>query len=200
MPPTAIGGAKARRGGRRGDRRAARRQIARPSARITEVLGSATDPGIEIEIALRKHALPFEFSARRRSEQAKRLPARSAPPPIARTAWTSPHLPLVTIDGETAKDFDDAVYCERKGRGFRLVVAIADVSHYVRDGDAIDRDARERGTSVYFPRRVIPMLPEELSNELCSLKAATSTACAWSATWRSRAQGVDQGVLASTRR
>ena len=86
-------------------------------------------------------------------------------------------LPLVTIDGETAKDFDDAVYCERKGRNFRVIVAIADVSHYVRDGDAIDRDARERGTSVYFPRRVIPMLPEELSNELCSLKAKVDRLC-----------------------
>jgi ribonuclease R len=138
------------------------------AGRVKEVLGHATDPGIEIEIALRKHALPFEFS-REAERQAKRLPAEVRPADRkGREDLT--HLPLVTIDGETAKDFDDAVWCERKGRGFRLVVAIADVSHYVRDGDALDRDARERGNSVYFPRRVIPMLPEELSNELCSLK------------------------------
>src|ERR1039458_5445963 len=71
-------------------------------------------------------------------------------------------LPLVTIDGETARDFDDAVYCKREGKGFRLWVAIADVSHYVRPGDALDTASRERGNSVYFPRRVIPMLPEKL--------------------------------------
>jgi ribonuclease R len=78
-------------------------------------------------------------------------------------------LHFVTIDGETARDFDDAVVAKREGKGFRLWVAIADVSHYVRNGDALDMDARERGTSVYFPRRVIPMLPEKLSNGLCSL-------------------------------
>src|SRR5207249_12136373 len=83
----------------------------------------------------------------------------------------------VAIDGETAKDFDDAVYCEPDGRGFRLVVAIADVAHYVRDGDGLDAEARERGTSVYFPRRVIPMLPEALSNELCSLKPDIDRLC-----------------------
>ena len=146
-----------------------------PIARVRQVLGRATDPGIEIEIALRKHELPFEFSAAAR-RQADRLPSevRSADRKdrIDLTA-----LPLVTIDGETAKDFDDAVYCERKGNGFRLVVAIADVAHYVRDGDALDIDARERGTSVYFPRRVIPMLPEALSNELCSLKPAVDRLC-----------------------
>ena len=144
-------------------------------ARVKEVLGSATDPGIEIEIALRKHALPFEWSAAA-TRQAQRLPTEvRAADRKGRTDLT--HLPLVTIDGETAKDFDDAVYCEPDGRGFRLVVAIADVSHYVRDGDALDVEARARGTSVYFPRRVIPMLPEALSNELCSLKPDVDRLC-----------------------
>ena len=133
-------------------------------ARVKEVLGSPTDAGIEIEIALRKHDLPFEWSAAAK-RQAQRLPSEVRPADrTGRTDLTD--LALVTIDGETAKDFDDAVYCEPDGRGFRLVVAIADVAHYVRDGDALDEDARERGTSVYFPRRTIPMLPEALSNEL----------------------------------
>ena len=144
-------------------------------ARVKEVLGSATDPGIEIEIALRKHALPFDWSAAA-SRQVRRLPAEVRPADRkGRTDLT--RLPLVTIDGETAKDFDDAVYCERDGRGFRLVVAIADVSHYVRDDDALDAEARARGTSVYFPRRVIPMLPEALSNELCSLNPGVDRLC-----------------------
>jgi ribonuclease R len=146
-----------------------------PIARVTEVLGRATDPGMEIEIALRKHALPFQFS-KAALAQAKKLPDHVLDAEReGRVDLTG--LPLVTIDGETAKDFDDAVYCTRKGKGFRLVVAIADVSHYVRDGDAIDRDARERATSVYFPRRVIPMLPEALSNELCSLKPQVDRLC-----------------------
>ncbi|MDQ6620737.1 MAG: VacB/RNase II family 3'-5' exoribonuclease, partial [Pseudomonadota bacterium] len=144
-------------------------------ARVVEVLGSVTDPGMEIEIALRKHDLPFEFSKAARA-QARQLPAEvSAADAEGRVDLRD--IALVTIDGETARDFDDAVYCERKGRGFRLVVAIADVSHYVRDGDALDVDGRERGTSVYFPRRVIPMLPEALSNELCSLKPDVDRLC-----------------------
>ena len=155
--------------------------VAQPStqreamARVVEVLGNYTDPGMEIEIALRKHDLPHEFSTAARKQAAK-LPATVGAADCAGRVDLR-DLPLVTIDGETAKDFDDAVYCERKGRGFRLVVAIADVSNYVRDGDALDRDARERGTSVYFPRRVIPMLPEALSNELCSLKPEVDRLC-----------------------
>jgi ribonuclease R len=144
-------------------------------ARVKEVLGSATDAGIEIEIALRKHALPFDWSAAA-TRQAKRLPSDVRPADRKDRADLT-DLPLVTIDGENARDFDDAVYCEPDGRGFRLVVAIADVSHYVRDGDALDADARDRGTSVYFPRRVIPMLPEALSNELCSLKPDVDRLC-----------------------
>jgi ribonuclease R len=144
---------------------------AQPIGRVIEVLGAYADPGMEIEIALRKFDLPHEFS-----KKALAL-ARALPEQVRDEDWRKDapgrrdlrHLPFVTIDGETAKDFDDAVHCVREGKGFRLRVAIADVSHYVRHGDALDRDARERGTSVYFPRRVIPMLPEKLSNGLCSL-------------------------------
>ncbi len=144
-------------------------------ARVKEVLGGVTDPGMEIEIALRKHALPFEFSNEAK-RQAKRLPVDvRAADRKGREDLT--HLPIVTIDGETAKDFDDAVWCEPTGGGYRLIVAIADVASYVKDGDALDGDARERGNSVYFPRRVIPMLPEALSNELCSLKPQVDRLC-----------------------
>ncbi len=140
---------------------------AQPIGRVAEVLGNYTDPGMEIEIALRKFDLPNEFSK-------KSLAAARAMPEEVRAEDLKDrrdlrNIPFVTIDGETAKDFDDAVYAVRDGKGFNLKVAIADVSHYVRPGDALDEDARERGTSVYFPRRVIPMLPEKLSNGLCSL-------------------------------
>jgi len=138
-----------------------------PIGRVIEILGNYADPGMEIEIALRKHGLPYQFSKEALAE-AKKLPET-----VRKSDWKGredlTHLPLVTIDGETAKDFDDAVYCERQGKGFRLVVAIADVAHYVPHGSALDAAARERGNSVYFPRRVIPMLPEKLSNGLCSL-------------------------------
>lgn len=142
-------------------------KFAQPIGRVIEVLGNYADSGMEIEIALRKHQLPFEFSDEAKAE-ARKLPAKVRKKDRAgREDITG--LPLVTIDGETAKDFDDAVYCERQGRGYRLLVAIADVSHYVETGSALDIEAQERGNSVYFPRRVIPMLPEKLSNGLCSL-------------------------------
>jgi ribonuclease R len=148
---------------------------AEPVGRVLEVLGNYADPGMEIEIALRKHDLPHEWP-RDVETAAKKIGKKLAMRDL-KGRKDLRELAFVTIDGETAKDFDDAVYCEPDGRGWRLIVAIADVSHYVHDGDALDADARERGTSVYFPRRVIPMLPEELSNELCSLKADVDRLC-----------------------
>ncbi|HEX7954470.1 MAG TPA: ribonuclease R [Burkholderiales bacterium] len=146
-----------------------------PVGRIVEVVGNYADPGMEIEIALRKHDLPHEFSA-----EIEKIAAKF-PSGVTETDLKGREdlrkLPLVTIDGETAKDFDDAVYCERRGKGFKLWVAIADVSHYVRHGDLIDTEARSRGNSVYFPRRVIPMLPEVLSNGLCSLMPGVDRLC-----------------------
>lgn len=146
-----------------------------PIGRLVEVLGNYADPGMEIEIALRKHELPYEFSTAALAETKK------LPDAVRKSDWKGREdvtgLPLVTIDSETARDFDDAVFCERQGKGFRLVVAIADVSHYVTAGGALDGDAYARGNSVYFPRRVIPMLPEKLSNGLCSLNPQVERLC-----------------------
>lgn len=148
---------------------------AQPIGRVVEILGNYADPGMEIEIALRKHQLPHQFNP-----AAVKL-AEKFPSKVQKADWQGRvdlrELPLVTIDGETARDFDDAVYCEPQGKGWRLVVAIADVSFYVRPGDALDNDAFERGNSVYFPRRVIPMLPEALSNGLCSLNPDVDRLC-----------------------
>ena len=148
---------------------------AQPIGRVAEVLGNYADPGMEIEIALRKHDLPYEFP-KDAERQAKKFLPEVTPDDYAGREEVC-HLPLVTIDGETARDFDDAVYCEPQGKGFRLVVAIADVSSYVQPGDALDKEALNRGNSVYFPRRVIPMLPEELSNGLCSLNPSVDRLC-----------------------
>ncbi len=135
--------------------------------RVIEILGRRDDFGVDVEIIIRKYHLPHRF-----------------PPEVLREAEAAPQtleelhlkgrrdlrqLPIVTIDGETAKDFDDAVYVERRGPGYLLHVHIADVAHYVRPGTALDREARLRGTSVYFPDRAVPMLPLELSNGICSL-------------------------------
>ena len=154
-----------------------------PVGRITEVLGEIDDPGMEIEIAVRKFEVPHRFSPETLA-QAGALPDKVRPvDKRGRVDLTD--VPLVTIDGEDARDFDDAVYCEpfKRGRGktafdgWRVIVAIADVSHYVKPGEALDEDAYERATSVYFPRRVIPMLPEKLSNGLCSLNPDVERLC-----------------------
>jgi ribonuclease R len=135
---------------------------------ISEILGDHLDPGLEIEVAIRSHEIPWEWpdavldeagrleSEPREEDKQHRVDLRE--------------LPFVTIDGEDARDFDDAVYCEQQSGGWRLWVAIADVCHYVRPGSALDEEAANRGNSVYFPERVVPMLPEALSNGLCSLK------------------------------
>ena len=154
-----------------------------PVGRVKEVLGEVDDPGMEIEIAVRKYSVPHEFSAACMAE-ARALPETvRARDRAERVDLTD--VPLVTIDGEDARDFDDAVYCTpavvtgrgKKPNGWRLLVAIADVSHYVKTGSPIDVDAYERATSVYFPRRVIPMLPEKLSNGLCSLNPSVDRLC-----------------------
>lgn len=141
-----------------------------PIGRIVEVLGEVDDPGMEIEIAVRKFQVPHEFP-QAAMDQALAIPAEVLPSDLKNRVDLR-DVPFVTIDGEDARDFDDAVYCEPsdtvKG-GWRLLVAIADVSHYVKPESDIDNEAMHRGTSVYFPRRVIPMLPEKLSNGLCSL-------------------------------
>ncbi len=150
-----------------------------PVGRVKEVLGEIDDPGMEIEIAVRKYGVPHEFSDLAMA-QARALPdhVRSQD---HKNRVDLRDVPLVTIDGEDARDFDDAVYCEPakvgRAKGWRLLVAIADVSHYVQTGSAIDVDAYDRATSVYFPRRVIPMLPEKLSNGLCSLNPGVERLC-----------------------
>lgn len=140
----------------------------RPRAKVVELLGEHMAPGMEIEVAIRNYDIPSVWPEEAR-DQAAQIPAEV-------TEADKQHridlrdLPLVTIDGEDARDFDDAVYCEaKKGGGWRLFVAIADVSHYVQPGSALDDEARNRATSVYFPQQVVPMLPESLSNGLCSL-------------------------------
>ncbi len=146
-----------------------------PLGRVVEVLGAIDDPGMEIEIAVRKFNVPHEFSDAAKAE-AEKFTTLLKPTDLKHRVDLR-DVAFVTIDGEDARDFDDAVYCEpivttvgrKKTEGYRLLVAIADVAHYVQNGTAIDDDAGARSTSVYFPRRVIPMLPEVLSNGLCSL-------------------------------
>jgi ribonuclease R len=136
-----------------------------PEGRIIEVLGDPLDIEVQAEIVIRKHKLPHKFSDKALQE-ADMYPD-TMPEEKGRLDLRS--IPHVTIDGETARDFDDAVAVEKTSKGWRLYVSIADVSYYVKPGSALDEEAYERGTSVYFPNRVVPMLPERLSNNLCSL-------------------------------
>ena len=138
----------------------------KPMGQIIEIIGKLDDSGIEIEIALRKHNLPFKFDKKIEKELEKISEISDGD--LKDRIDLRNHF-FVTIDGETAKDFDDAVYAENHKEYFKLLVGIADVSHYVKEGSALDKEAFDRGNSVYFPRRVIPMLPEKLSNGLCSL-------------------------------
>ncbi len=140
----------------------------RAAGRVTEILGKPDEPGVDVEIIVRKHQLPHVFPDEVLAEAREVPQAVSSGVLEAREDFRT--LPIVTIDGEKARDFDDAVYVDRlPGGGFQLQVHIADVAHYVLRGAPLDREARVRGTSVYFPARVIPMLPHELSNGICSL-------------------------------
>ena len=146
-----------------------------PIGRILTVLGDRLTPSLVVEAAIHGHELPFEFP-QEVTDEAAAVPVEVAPAETTdRVDLRS--LPLVTIDGEDAKDFDDAVYCEANRDGFRLVVAIADVSYYVRPGQPLDEEAQNRATSVYFPGFVVPMLPETLSNGICSLKPKVDRMC-----------------------
>ena len=142
---------------------------------VTRVLGEHAAPGMETEIAIHSHGLPFEFP-REAVAEADAF-GRTVSAAAKRGREDLRELPLVTIDGEDARDFDDAVYCEEVRGGWRLVVAIADVASYVSQDSALDKEAQNRGTSVYFPNRVLPMLPEALSNGLCSLNPQVDRLC-----------------------
>jgi len=141
-----------------------------PLGRITKVLGDPENINVQALLVASKFGLPYEFEP----ETIKDSEKLATKPLVDRTARENLlDVAHVTIDGETARDFDDAVAVIKTGRGYRLYVSIADVSHYVRPGTPIDREAYRRGTSVYFPTMVLPMLPEVLSNDLCSLRPDT---------------------------
>lgn len=146
-----------------------------PFGRVLTVLGDALKPSLVVEMAIHGHGLPHEWP-QEALEEASRVPLQ-VPAAEIEGRVDLRDMPLVTIDGETAKDFDDAVCCEPNGQGFRLVVAIADVSHYVRVGRPLDDEAAKRATSVYFPGFVVPMLPETLSNGICSLNPRVDRMC-----------------------
>ena len=147
------------------------RRLGLREARVVERLGSMDEPRALSLIAIHKHEIPAVFPSGAVRE------AKAAKPVALGARADLRDLPLVTIDGDDARDFDDAVYARREGEGWEVVVAIADVAHYVRPSSELDREAKKRGNSVYFPDRVVPMLPEELSNDLCSLRPEEERAC-----------------------
>ncbi|KYK93476.1 ribonuclease R [Aggregatibacter actinomycetemcomitans] len=146
-----------------------------PIGKITEILGDNMAKGMEVEIAIRKHDIPHAFPSA--VEKQLKKWQEEVPEEAKRGRVDLRDLPLVTIDGEDARDFDDAVFCQKQGKGWKLWVAIADVSYYVRPKSALDQEAYNRGNSVYFPNRVVPMLPEKLSNGLCSLNPQVDRLC-----------------------
>lgn len=150
-------------------------KLRQPIGRVIEVLGDHMAPGMEIEMAIRSYELPNQWP----DELLKEIkPLKDEVPESAKQNRVDLRdIPLVTIDGEDARDFDDAVYCQKTSTGWKLLVAIADVSHYVQINTALDKEAQNRSTSVYFPERVIPMLPEILSNGLCSLNPDVDRLC-----------------------
>ncbi|MDH3325922.1 MAG: ribonuclease R [Gammaproteobacteria bacterium] len=146
-----------------------------PIGKVVEVLGDHMAPGMEIDIAIRSYELPNEWPAE--VEALAKTLTDTVPEEAIKGRIDLRDLPLVTIDGEDSRDFDDAVYCEKVGQDWKLIVAIADVSYYVEPDQALDKEAQNRGNSVYFPSNVIPMLPEELSNGLCSLNPKVDRLC-----------------------
>jgi len=175
-----------------------------PTGRVIEILGRPGELGVDIEIIIRKHHLPHTFSAEVLEEAKLRAQPVSDADREGREDFR--HLPIVTIDGETARDFDDAVYVEhRADGGWHLQVHIADVAHYVRTATALDQEARLRGTSVYFPDRAVPMLPEALSNGMCSLKPredrlVMSALMEFDAAGRMKSSRMASGVIRSAER
>jgi ribonuclease R len=150
------------------------RRLGLPQAKVLERIGHSDEPRAFSQIAIATHGIPTAFP-----DAALKIAEAARPVALGSRTDLRP-IPLVTIDGADARDFDDAVWAERDPEhegGWHLLVAIADVAWYVREGDALDRAARDRGNSAYFPDRVVPMLPEALSNELCSLKPEVERAC-----------------------
>ena len=175
-----------------------------PVGRVIEILGRPGELGVDAEIIIRKHQLPHFFSADVMQEAEQRAKPVGDSERVGREDFR--RLPIVTIDGETARDFDDAVYVERRPNGhWHLQVHIADVAHYVRTASALDQEARLRGTSVYFPHRAVPMLPEALSNGMCSLKPredrlVMSVLMGFDAAGRHQSARMTPGVMRSAER